>query len=251
MASHNNNFSAVQLMNNHGAALFASGDTQSALDQFSGALRLVRQVMSRCSVTIPKADVRGPTTFIALDECMIQSRRLLSDSSSIMKDDIVDDQNPYLYRYATLIPSCLIMNDEVDVTMTISVLVMFNLALAHQQRAYESIDSKGAVPCVKLTAKAIHLYELTFQLYSDFSHTTSSSFDAFFYMALMNNLAVAKHGLSDKTASEQCLQQLLTMFMLLTETRNQHFTLDDSSLVDGFLRNVSHLVSPHSTASAA
>jgi tetratricopeptide (TPR) repeat protein len=252
MVSHINNFPAVQLLNNHGAALFASGDTQSALDQFSGALRLVRQIMSRCSVTIPKADVGGPTTFIALDECMIQSRRLLSDSSSIMKDETtVDDQNPYLYRYATLIPSCLIMKNEVEVTMTISVLVMFNLALAHQQRACEIMDSKSAAPCVKLTAKAIHLYELAFQLYSDFSHTTSSSFDAFFYMALMNNLALAKHGLNDKTASEQCLKQLLTVFMLLTETRNQHSTLDDSSLFDGFLRNVSHLVSPHRTASAA
>jgi hypothetical protein len=250
MTSHSDNFSIVQRMNNHGAALLASGDTQSALFQFSGALRLVRQVIRRSSVTIPKAEMRDPTTRTSLDECMIQSRRLLCESISVT-DDSVDDQPPYLHRYATLIPSSLIMNNDKEVILTIAVLVTFNLALAHQQRAYESMDNTTGAPCVTFTAKAIQLYELAFQLYSEFSHTSSSSFDAYFCMALMNNLALANHGINDKAASEQCFQQLLTVFILLTDTRNHHSILDDPSLFDGFLRNVSHLVSPHSTASAA
>ena len=46
-----NNFSAAQIMNNHGASLFAAGDTESAIGQFSDALHLVREVMHQCCVT--------------------------------------------------------------------------------------------------------------------------------------------------------------------------------------------------------
>lgn len=236
MNSHN--ISTAQAMNNHGVSLLAAGDAQNAIAQFSGALQLTKQIMGNCNVA--PAEERDSTTSISIDYCMIQSC-IRSDEESTY---VLNDRLPYMHRHATLIPDALLTKKEVDGVSLTSVIVIFNLSLAHQERAHD--ESMGALR-EQLMTKAVKLYELAFNLYKALPPTTIGG-DVFFYMALINNLALAKQSLNDMVASEQCLQQLLSALMFVTEYGNNSM---DPSLCDGFLRNVSHLISPHTTAPAA
>jgi hypothetical protein len=221
------NASTIQYMNNHGAAILAKGDPQSAIVLFSGALQLARQLILVTG--------EGTTATISIDECMKRSWEF-NDSEAM--DATVDDQVPYMYRRATLIPDALAKDMDY---ITTSVILIFNLALAHHTEAY---DHSGAM-CFKLMDKAIQFYDLAFQLHDGLI----TSGETFCFMAMVNNLALAKHALSDIQSSEHCLQQLLSILMYITEAGIA--SLDSTRLYDGFFRNVSHLVSPHITAPAA
>jgi tetratricopeptide (TPR) repeat protein len=236
----NSNYvAAAQAMNNYGALILAAGDTQNAIAQFSGALQLTnKHIMSNCNVAC--AEVMDWTTRTSIDFCMAQSYRR-SDKKPMY---FLNERLPYMYRQAILIPDVLLSQSDDDSKSLISVIVIFNLSLAHQEEAYK--ENSGAL-CVTLMKKAIKLYELAFNLYQPLPAPTTGG-DALFYMALINNLALAKHALNDVDASEQCFQQLLSALMLVIAAGNNTI---DSSLCDGFLRNVSHLISPHTTAPAA
>jgi hypothetical protein len=233
-----NHISAAQAMNNHGASLLAAGDAQNAIGQFSGALQLTKQIMGNCDATC--AEERDSTASTSIDNCIAQSLRR-GDKESICA---LNDRLPYMYRQAILIPDALLMQKEADSLSLISVIVIFNLSLAHQETAYKEMSRASCIPLMKKTVK---LYELAFNLYNALPAPTSGG-DAVFYMALINNLALANDALSDTDASKQCFQQLLSTLMLVIATGNYAM---DSSLCDGFLRNVSHLISPHTTAPAA
>jgi hypothetical protein len=224
--------STIQYMNNRGASILASGDPQNAIVLFSGALQLAKELI------LTTGEERDPrtTATISIDECMIRSCGC--DDTEAM-ESAVDDRLPYMYRQVTLIPDAL--TKDMDYT-SISVIIIFNLALAHHAEAYEH---SGAL-CLKLMNKATQFYELAFQLHDALP---SNAGDTFFFLALVNNLALANHALSDMQSSEHCLQQLLSTLMHITESGIA--SLDSARRYNGFFRNVSHSVSPHITAPAA
>ena len=213
---------AIQ-QNNSAVSLIAAGDYDAASSPLSSALKTYKQIMG-------DADEHHQTVKTSLDQCMTQSPATEAKASS-NKDE--NDQQ-YMYRQAIHIP--LTIESNYQASIMVSVMIIFNLALAFQLSAVSS-DKKQS----KLR-KAAKLYELSFNMQQDANFENNN---VLFTMATVNNMGLIHHKLNDRETANKCFEYLLSTLMFLTDCVE-----GDVCELDGFLRNVSNLISEPCSAAA-
>jgi hypothetical protein len=155
---------------------------------------------------------------MSLDECLNRKFQVSPHDCS----------NRYVYRRPIRIPFNLLdSNNTRTLIMSSAVIIIFNLALAHQLLS-ESTEQNQR----KILHKAAKLYELGFQLQQLDNRLEPS---VFFTMVILNNMGVVYDQLNDRATSAKYFEQLLSCLMVLTAEQN----LVICESVDGFLRNVS------------
>jgi tetratricopeptide (TPR) repeat protein len=183
-------------------------------------------------------------------------------NSSEMAEVSTQDER-YLYTHALRVPSQSIKNGH-NMGVTLSLIIIFNLALAHhlmgivskqqQQRSNSSLRSSVSMSVdTKLLQKALQLYELAYQLHVDEQHAAAAAvcaavsyFDPTatpqdhldqqmqqrlgmlrFTMIMSNNLGEIHRVVDNPTQHSMCLQHLLSTLMYMVD--GQFLTEDESS----------------------
>ena len=218
-----NHQSAIQ-QNNLAVSLIAAGDFDAAINHLSNALKTYKQV-------VPDADEHDhpAATNCSLDECMAQSA---AKAKSVSMDE--EENVHYMYQQAIHIP--LNIEFSYQSTIMVSVMIIFNLALANQLSAVGSNKSQSQLK------KATKLYELAFNLQRDENFANN----VFFSMATVNNIGLIYHKLNDRETGNKYFEHLLSTLMFLIDRGENGFCE-----IGGFLRNASNVMSVSWNAAAA
>jgi tetratricopeptide (TPR) repeat protein len=210
--------------NNSAVSLINTGDYDAAIKALSSALKTYKQQI------MGEADEQPQPVKTSLDQCMTQSPVTQAKTSS---NEVKYDQ--YMYRHAIHIP--LTVESNYRASIMVSVMIIFNLALAHQLSAVGSHKKQ-----IRLR-KAAKLYELGFSMQRDLNFENDN---VLFTLATMNNLGLIHHKLNDGETANKCFEHLLSTLMFLIDSGEGNVCE-----LDGFLRNVSNLISePYSAAAA-
>jgi tetratricopeptide (TPR) repeat protein len=211
-------------LNNTSAALISAGYYDMAISRLSKALVLSKQFLENSSESHGSLDV-------TLDRCMEQS--------PLTGDDDNDESERSFFLYERVInlpdgmPFCY------GTSVLASVIIIFNLALAHQLAAKKQSSKRSR----QYLRKAARLYELAHGLYNENSEFEES---AVFIMASVNNLGLIYQELRDANKAQKCFQHLLSTLMFLVDCGEGNV-----SEFEGFFRNTSHLIVQETTAGAA
>ncbi len=212
--------------NNSAVSLIAAGNYDAAISALSSALKTYKQIMWE------ETDEHPQKVKTSLDQCMTQSPAATPARASSNEEE--SDQ--YMYRQAIHIPP-LTIESNYHASIMVSVMIIFNLALAHQLSAVGSHKKQ-----LKLR-KAAKLYELGFNMQRDLNFENNN---VLFTLATMNNLGLIHHTLNDGETANRCFEHLLSTLMVLIDSGE-----GDVCELDGFLRNVSNLISEPCSAAAA
>jgi tetratricopeptide (TPR) repeat protein len=212
-------------LNNTSVALISSGEYGRAISRLSKALVLAnKRVLENSSESHGSLDV-------TLDRCMAQS--------PLTDDDGNDESERSLFLYQRAIYLADGMPFCYRTSVLASVIIIFNLALAHQLDAMKQ-PSKRSRKCLKKAAK---LYELAHSIYHENNDFEES---AVFVLASVNNLGLIYQELHDTNTAQKCFQHLLSTLMFLVDCGEGNV-----SEFEGFFRNTSHLIVKETTAAAA
>jgi tetratricopeptide (TPR) repeat protein len=225
---------AIQ-QNNAAASLVSAGEYNTAIQEFSFALETFQQVMIEADDEIPQPVKTN------LNQCMVQSSLTLADCRK-EACRVIDNDQQYMYRQAIRIP--LDIESTYQASVTVSSVIIFNVALAHHLSALATSDKKRQS---KKLRKATTLYEMAYDLQGRNAQLKNN---VMFTMAAMNNLGVIYLQLEDCETSSKCFQCLLSTVMFLVDCGAAKVCCDEDDL-DGFLRNVTNLVSGSSFPAAA
>jgi tetratricopeptide (TPR) repeat protein len=215
---------AIQ-QNNSAVSLIAAGDYNAAISALLSALKTYRQIMGE------EAYEHHQPFQISLDQCMTQSPATQGKASSNE-----DESDQYIYRQAIHIP--LTIESNFEASTMVSVIIIFNLALTHQLSAVGSNIKRSKL------RKAAILYELGFNMQQDANFENKNN--AVFTLATVNNVGLIHHKLNDGDTAKKFFEKLLSTLMILIDCGG-----GDVCELDGFLRNVSNLISEPCSAAAA
>ena len=234
-------------LNNHAAMHINSGMFEIAISTLAAALKASRQILDNGA-----ADRKEKDDIFTLDQCILSAqqdeRRLScnyqnqedeSDSGDVMYQRQQYKEGPtFLFRRAIEIPTSLDEANDYGSSVMISVIIIFNLALAHQQAGIV-----GDEICKAKLNKAAKLYELAYSLQRE----ESMEGTALFTMATINNLGMIYDSLEETATAGKCFQHLLSTLMFMIDC-GESKTI---SQFEGFFANTSHLIFPHNSAAAA
>jgi tetratricopeptide (TPR) repeat protein len=224
---------AIQ-QNNAAASLVAAGEYNTAIQEFSFALKTYQQVMIEADDEIPQPVKNN------LDQCMVKSDLAVADCRK-EACHVIDNDQQYMYRQAIHIP--LDIESSYEASVIVSSMIIFNIALAYHLSALATSDKKHQS---KKLRKATTLYEMAYGLQGRNAQLENN---VMFTMAAMNNLGVIYLQLEDRETASKCFQSLLSTVMFLVDLGAAKVCCDED--LDGFLRNVTNLVSGSSFAAAA
>mmetsp|Transcript_23134 Transcript_23134/g.54697 ORF Transcript_23134/g.54697 Transcript_23134/m.54697 type:complete len:324 (+) Transcript_23134:130-1101(+) len=145
--------------------------------------------------------------------------------------------------------------------------ILFNLALAHhlkatRMRTSARANSSESTTRAKSVQKALKLYQLILDYWSKLQNREGQSSNDFnsirFRMILHNNLGQIYNWTGNPIKKEQCLQDLLSNVMIVTDQIHQHSGADSSCNgvgfkrdLEGFLTNTEALTAIERCAQAA
>jgi tetratricopeptide (TPR) repeat protein len=181
-------------------------------------------------------------------------------------DTLDDNDNGFVYRRPILVNKQCI-EEMHDMGITLSLIIVFNLALAHHLKAIETSSSSSSssssttMNCNSLKAlqQALQLYELAYQLHCDYIQQSESETERSynsnnnnnndqydrsigslrFTMIVSNNLGEIHRAAGDTEKHTMCLQHLLSTIMYMVDS---NLGVLDSKTMDGFFSNVSPVV---------
>jgi tetratricopeptide (TPR) repeat protein len=230
-------------LNSEAVAMIENGNFESAIPKLTevlkqastaGALQGFKKSRIQCCSEERVSMGRDPTS---LDECMASSSQQSQaeeepDQQQEEQGEEAHQQQDYVFRRCIQIPISTETTIYFESPLFIYVVIIFNLALAHQLSAMECSD--GSESASLRLSKAAQLYELAFNLQRD----ECMEDNALFSMATINNLALVYKSLNDSENAEKCFQYLLSILMLFVGCGEQ-----TSEFVEYFFRNTaSHLV---------
>ena len=136
------------------------------------------------------------------------------------------------------IPEGLQTSVDCHFHLTLSVLLIFNLALAHHLGGLEGTKKVG------MLEKAVYFYTLSQQMFAQQSLDTIT-----FILAVTNNIGQIRKTLGQTEVADELFQRLLTTLIYLTE---YDWDITNAFLLEGFFQNTTHLVlkKSHSAAGA-
>ena len=232
-------------MNNDAVIQLEGADYESSIATLATALRSSKHILESCDGTCDFT----PTP--SLDDCM-SSRPCSPKRIELIceeKDDTynqLDDQEAgpsYVYRHAIHVPLEMADSDDYETCVKLSVIILFNLALAHQMSAMVS-TKLSTNKKESMLRKALKFYMLSYNLHreEELQDTT------LFILAAVNNMGLLYHVLNEEESSGKCFSHLLATLMFLIDCGEGSITKN----FDGFFTNASHMVFPSmSTAAAA
>jgi tetratricopeptide (TPR) repeat protein len=173
-----------------------------------------------------------------------------SSLSSSSSESTLD--NGFVYRRPILVNKQCI-EEMHDMGITLSLILIFNLALAHHLNVIDTSSSSSSMKSNNLKAlhQALQLYELAYQLHVDYiqqsesgSESESSYNDQYnrsigslrFIMIVSNNLGEIHRAAGNIEKHTLCLQHLLSAIMYMVDS---NLVVLDSKEMDGFYQNVS------------
>ena len=144
--------------------------------------------------------------------------------------------------------------------VTLSLIIMFNTALAHHLKAIHTpaYDIKNRFAALQ---QALQLYELAYQLHADYiekhpfcNNDNNSNYDQNLVnlrltMLVMNNLSEIHRIAGNSTKHELCLQHLLSSMMYMSHHCN--VVVLSPKEIDGFYHNVSPIMMTQVCAAVA
>lgn len=176
-------------------------------------------------------------------------------------DTLDDNDNGFVYRCPILVNKQCI-EEMHDMGITLSLIIVFNLALAHHLKAIETSSSSSSSSTtmnsnnLKALQQALQLYELAYQLhcgyiqqseseseisYNSNNNNNNDQYDRSigslrFTMIVSNNLGEIHHAAGNTEKHTMCLQHLLSAIMYMVDS---NLVVLDSNEMDGFYSNVS------------
>lgn len=256
----------AQKLNNRGATLIETGRFDEAITTLVKALKLSEQSSN---------DKACCCRFCSLDACLSASdtgplMMQQQDSQSLMykvnssshciecsKDEATssdetssENQGGFVYSKPVRVDAKSI-NDGHNMGSTLSLITIFNLALAHHLNATaQTMSSSSTPPNLPMLEKSLRLYEFAYQVHLDDDDecTQNDKVGSLrFNMIVSNNLGEIYRVAGCRTKHEMCLQHLLQTIMYLVVSQ----VAIDSVELDGFFRNASQIMQSDICARAA
>jgi tetratricopeptide (TPR) repeat protein len=233
----------AQKLINRGAICIETGRFELAISTLVKALKLSEQVANdyacscrHCSLeesmsinqTVPRLMRQDSPSFCRHeDACTSPTMARLQQTED-------SEQDGYIYRRAIRV-SQFSMQEGHSMGATMSLIIIFNLALAHHLSAIQQ------QMCRRRLQKALQFYELAYHLQSEEQSSLR------FTMIIANNLGEIHRAVNNHSKHVMCLQHLLSTMMYLVDCQIPA----DSIELDGFFRNTSQLILNNKCASAA
>jgi hypothetical protein len=224
---------AVHLNNQAVDHIMVDRNYEEAISLLENALHVPRNIMAQAEYH--ESYSHGPMN-TTLEKCMKQSPQPYDSTS--------DGDSVFVYKRGIYVPTDVPLCFHSSVLL--SVAITFNLALAHQLAASNSLSSTKRI---RFLSKATKLYELAHNL-----HCCGELDSVSFTMACVNNLGVIHKDLSDHETAEKCFWHLLSTLMFIVDSRDSQeddvLGINDNGL-EGFLRNATERLIQQATAPAA
>jgi tetratricopeptide (TPR) repeat protein len=192
--------------------------------------------MGNCDGKVHKRIPKEETT---LDSCMVRTRPEINDRSNGDIDVDKQDSGYYIYRTPMQVSSTMKVSSYEE-SVIMSVMIMFNLALAHHLSGLD----EGCEHSHSQLQKAVKLYEYAYNMQRD-EHLVNNTF---FTMATLNNLGQIYQTMKASDIAEKFFQQLLSTLMFVVDCREGRGKF---SGLEGFFQNTTHLVLHLGPAKAA
>lgn len=258
-------------LNNVGASQLGSGMYATAVDSFTGSLRIVKNALSVLAAEKHVASqLNAPPPQCSQASHQPQRRTVVfpqNGSAALVAvgakgQASMDDETAPTIRGLYASPLCLSEDadyERYENTVEASVAIMFNLALAHHLNALhgQCFGQQGLMfsspfrttHAVSTLEQAIALYELAYTVHMQEDAELSVEFT----MAIINNLGHIHRLMGDEEKSSQCFRHLLSTIMFLQSYggANQSSPNNNSSLPDIFVYSISHLILRETAAAAA
>jgi hypothetical protein len=211
-------------LNNRAAFYIQTGRYNWAISNLVKALKLTEQLRigNSATRTCKHCDLQACMTFSqSCDSTSTRSQSLISDESS---------EEGYIHRQPIRVTPQA-MEEGHSMTVTLPLIIIFNLALALHLSAME----EKQLDRMKLT-KVLQLYELAHRWQMEEGDEQDDCIH--FTMIISNNLGEIHRAVENHSKYVKCLQHLLSTIMFMVDCQQN----DDSSLeLDGFLCNTSQL----------
>lgn len=283
----------AQKLNNRASFFIATCNYEEGIVLLTKALQLIER-----NISVNKEKQSCSCKFCRLEACLIMEHDMEHDSFSIhtsFDDDDCDgmefdndgcghlihrqaqDQAPkdtpttfekdygFVYHRPLLVNKHCIEEGHI-MGMTLSLIIVFNLALAHHLKAISTIDTKPNTGCspsnknLQVLHQALQLYELAYQLHTDYVQQPLPSSGALsdehnrsigslrLTMIISNNLGQIHRVAGNSTKHKMCLHHLLSAIMYMVDCK---FVVLDSTEMYGFYHNVSPIMLTDICAEAA
>ena len=231
-------------LNNDAVKLIDSNQYDMSIDKLTRALSEAKQELVASGATTTSIS-GGSKLLPTLDSLMLDTAVCSSPADKI-------GESHYYTCYRPITLSMLATNttseEYKEYTLMIqSAAIIFNLALTYQLQAATLTSTRRSSPLTK----AVKLYEMAHNFAREISLLERTEVNPLFIMATINNMAIVYDSLHNDRASTCMLKHLLSTIMRLSDCGLIVSEIATSSQYDGFLRNVSPLVSKISVAPAA
>ena len=158
-------------------------------------------------------------------------------------EDDVEEGSKYMYMFGRRITQIEGNLDTAEANNELSVVIVFNLALAHHLTAVTYHPVIGSPSRLGNLRKACTLYEHGYQL----TVNAQRFVDPTRAMALLNNLAICHSELNNHVHEGKCWNLLLSLVAYLTYggcggPASSSNNPDEQEIISGFMDNVSHLL---------
>jgi hypothetical protein len=250
----------AQKLNNRGAAMIETYQFDEAIAALVKALKLSEQSANDkacsckfCSLDgclsanhtgpLIKQDRQDSQSMIDKVKTSSHCLHCPTEEDSSMDESLSQSLGGYMYSKPIHVDTNSIKEGH-NMGITLSQIIIFNLALAHQLEATAQRPSSTTSPNLRVLQKSLKLYELAYQLHFDSAIDKNECDDidnignVRFMMIVTNNLGEIHRIASCRTKHEVCLQHLLQTIMYLVD--RQHSI--DSVELDGYLRNTSQIL---------
>jgi tetratricopeptide (TPR) repeat protein len=224
--------SAIEL-NNRGVQLLRNGDLPEAICVIAQGLDMMKTILESPRTVETQTESVVDEDF---DGMIVEDLNLsfMETSCDHINSLYYQQQQSYVFCSPTEIPS-----DAALPSLKVSLLMVFNLALAHHLNGIQVSDYDQL-------EKALRLYECVYRI----SHEEEVDLSVLHAMALTNNLGHIHLILEDTQKSQKCFEQLLATLIYYVEVSDGQNEREIESM-KGFFSNATGLSMIKSTAPAA
>jgi hypothetical protein len=222
---------AVVALNNQGALAIDMGNPRLANQAFTKAFKACRThiSLSQCPATVPE-------TFrpeYSINQLMSwETGHVVSEGateSCCVQKSMAENDAPWtnigaspscIYRHAIPLPVLPHNQDSTHCGLLLSVILIFNMALAHQlgaeeekaqsEREKRQLSSRHDL----LLNKAISLYGLSYDMLRSLHSCSVCTESDIFVLTILNNMAQAHGALNETEKAEICLQRIRCLLPL-------------------------------------
>ena len=238
--------------NNYAASLIEQGKLDDAIASLTPCIRTLREYRN-----IQQGEEATTTTTPVISSCfdlaktLDQFMAIRPDQHQQQQDDMMDTDGSctsnnsinmnkscyqsggFTYDRAVYVPEVLSVTSNPKSFALATVVVMFNLALAHHLKAATSLSAHGpyGIHQHQSFLKAARLYELCYNLIVKQDLMDSSSIQ--FSLAIVNNLGMIYHALNETAKAKKYFEQSLSIIMFMVDNGMG----DSIDQLDGYFRN--------------